>query len=119
MAERAKATTLATEVQEQTIQNLHPTSASGARLLKSGLAIGDWDDSRGLASQVIISWVRHPVSLAVSRPVSLENKARQGFKAHCLGHVWPAVSLSSAVSLSHLLGRGTVRQRFVDGSAIK
>ena len=40
MAERAKATTLATEVQEQAIQNLHPTPASSARLLKSGLAMG-------------------------------------------------------------------------------
>jgi hypothetical protein len=115
IAEGAKATTLYTKMQQRAVQFLHPAAASGAWLLKSRLAVCQRHDARELRSdrinasaakrrglshrpRLIETPLRRPVSPGVSRVVSLKNKARQCFKAYCLGHCLAGVSLAAQVS---------------------
>lgn len=116
IAKRAEAATLGTKVKKcAVVQLLHPAAARGARLLKSGLAIGgrhDWhgshgertrrdDRNRSRLSCLLCagkSQMGQPVLLFVSRAVSLKNEAGQGFKACCLGHCLAAISLPPQVS---------------------
>jgi hypothetical protein len=115
VAEGGEATAPAAEVHERAVQHLHPAAASGAWLLKSRLAVCQRHDARELRSdrinasaakrrglshrpRLIETSLRRPVSPGVSRVVSLKNKARQCFKAYCLGHCLAGVSLAAQVS---------------------
>jgi hypothetical protein len=137
IAERGEAATIGAEVQQRPVQLFYSPAPSGARLVKPGLAIGQWDDASALWGDCISgsnakrrrlsgrlrrskASARHLVSVTVSGAVSLKNEAGQGFKAYCLGHCLAGVSLRDAsVSVSYAIVCETVRQAYNNGSVIE